>query len=139
MKAHRQTYYDLLQAVREQGDWEAWLAFFLDGVTETATQAVDAARRLMTLFETDRKRITDLARPATSVLRVHELLQRPPFLTVASASKTLSLSVPTVQKAVDHLRGLGIVRETTGKQRRRLYAYIAYMRILDEGSDPLPR
>lgn len=139
LKTHRQAYYDLLQGVRERGDWEAWLAFFLDGVTETATQAVEAARQLMALFEGDRKRITDLGRPATSALRVHEMLQRSPFLTVAGASQELSLSVPTVQKAIDHLRDLGIVRETTGKQRRRLYAYVSYMRILDEGSDPLPR
>ena len=139
LKTHRQTYYDLLQAVRERGDWEAWVAFFLDGVTETATQAVDAARRLITLFENDRNRVTELGRSATSALRVHELLQRSPFLSVASASKALGLSVPTVQKSLDHLLQLGIIRETTGKQRRRLYAYTDYMRILDEGSDPLPR
>jgi Fic family protein len=137
LKTHRQQYYELLQAVRERGDWEVWITFFLDGVTETATQAVDAARRLVNLFEVDRKKITDLGRPAASVLRVHEALQRSPLTSVASASKSLGLSVPTVQKSLDHLVGLGIVRETTGKQRRRLYAYAQYMKILDEGAAPL--
>jgi Fic family protein len=64
LKTHRQQYYDLLQAVRERGDWETWLAFFLDGVTETATQAVHAARSLITLFDNDRRRITELGRAA---------------------------------------------------------------------------
>jgi Fic family protein len=139
LKTHRQQYYDLLQAVRERGDWETWLAFFLDGVTETATQAVHAARSLITLFDNDRRRITELGRAAASTLRVHELLQRSPFLSVASASTKLGLSIPTVQKSVEHLVALDIVKETTGKQRGRVYAYLAYMRLLDEGTEPIPR
>lgn len=138
LKTHRQTYYELLQAVREKGDWEAWVSFFLDGITETATQAVEAGRQLMALFEADRRRIGELGRIGPSVLRVHELLQRSPMISVAAASKELSLSIPTVQKSLDQLVKLRIVQEITGKRRRRLYAYIGYMRILDEGSDPLP-
>lgn len=137
LKANRQQYYELLQAVREKGDWEAWVTFFLRGVTETATQAVDTARRVMALFDEDRRKIVDLGRPAASALRVHELFQRTPLLSVAAASKALALSVPTVQKSVDHLQKLGIVKESTGKQRRRVYGYRAYLQILDEGTEPL--
>lgn len=77
-KTHRDQYYELLQSVRTQGDWEAWLRFFLEGVVETAAQAANAATDLLELFEQDRRRIESLGRPAASALRVHQLLQQGP-------------------------------------------------------------
>jgi Fic family protein len=73
-KSNRQQYYDLLQRVREQGDWEAWLEFFLMGVKETSEQAADTAKLILELFEKDRRRIERLGRPAASALRVHRYL-----------------------------------------------------------------
>ncbi|MDB4952354.1 MAG: hypothetical protein JWM27_5003 [Gemmatimonadetes bacterium] len=70
-KANRQTYYDLLQRVRTEGVWEEWLAFFLEGVIATSSQATDTARRILALFETDRLRIEALGRVAHVALRVH--------------------------------------------------------------------
>jgi Fic family protein len=120
--------------VREDGDWEGWLRFFLTGVLETAQQAVEAAQSILKLFDVDRKRIASLGRPANSALRVHEILQRRPIISVTNAAKTLLLSEPTVRTSVKQLEKLGIVREVTGKDRNRLYVYSAYMSILDEGT-----
>jgi len=136
-KSHRQQYYDLLQRVREQGDWEAWLEFFLTGVKETSDQATETARQILRLFENDRKRIEALGRPAASALRVHQYLQSKPLLTVQAATKELNLSPPTVRKSVGHLVELGIVRETTGRQRGRLFVYDGYLGILNQGTEPL--
>lgn len=139
LKTHRQKYYDLLQKVRTQGDWEAWLEFFLEGVEQTATQAIEAARKILDLFETDSERIRKLGRPATSVLRVYQLLQRQPLVTMAWISNELKLSIPTVIKSIEHLQSLSIVREITGKKRGRIFIYDAYLAILSEGTEPLPR
>jgi Fic family protein len=136
-KTHRALYYDLLQAVRDKGDWEAWVEFFLEGIIETSEQGVATARRLIALFAEDRDRIEKLGRAATSALRVHAELQRSPLTSVPLAAKKLGISQPTIQKSLDHLQGLGIIRETTGKRRRRLYEYTAYLRVLDEGTEPL--
>lgn len=136
-KANRQKYYELLQGVRENGDWEAWVAFFLTGVIETANQATDTARRLLELFERDRHRISGLGRPTSSALRVHELLQRRPLISAQAGAKELQLSEPTVQKSLNHLADLDIVREVTGKKRRRIYSYDAYLQLLNEGTAPL--
>jgi Fic family protein len=136
-KTHRQRYYELLQSVRETGDWESWIAFFLEGVVETATEATQSARRLIALFETDRERVAGLGRPAASTLRVHELLQKRPVLSIPSATKELSLSEPTVAKAMAHLVRLRIVREMTGKRRRRVFAYVRYLDVLDVGTEPV--
>lgn len=136
-KTHRQQYYDLLQQVRERGDWEIWLEFFLDGITETSLQAAEAAREILGLFEADRHRIESLGRPAASALRVHQLLQQKPLVGIPDAAQKLGISAPTIAKSIQHLEDLGIVREVTGKQRGRMYVYSDYLRILSRGMEPL--
>jgi Fic family protein len=136
-KQRRKQYYDLLQAVRDRGDWEAWVEFFLAGVVETANEAVETARQLLTLFEEDRTRIRALGRPAASMLRVHDLLQRQPMIGIVPASKQLKLTHPTVMKALANLQELEIVHEITGRRRGRLFAYGRYMNILNRGTEAL--
>jgi Fic family protein len=138
-KSNRQRYYDLLQAVRETGDWETWLEFFLTGVRETADQAAETARRILALFEADRRKIEGLGRPAASALCVHQFMQTRPIISIPAAAQKLSLSAPTVTKSIHHMISLGLLREITGKQRHRLFAYDPYLAILNEGTEPLPR
>jgi Fic family protein len=135
-KTRRQQYYDLLQAVRDRGEWEAWVEFFLTGVVETANEAVETARQLLALFEEDRTHIRTLGRPAASMLRVHDLLQRQPIVGIGPAGKQLKLTHPTVMKALAKLQELGIVREVTGRRRGLLFAYSRYMTILNRGTEP---
>jgi Fic family protein len=136
-KKHRQIYYDLLTRVRTNGDREAWLEFFLTGVKETSDRAVNTARRIISLLEADRKQIEALGRPATSILRVHQYAQTHPIFSIASASENIGITFPTVAGAVEHMQKLGIMREITGKLRRRLFAYGRYLDILNEGTEPL--
>lgn len=138
-KTHRTRYYELLQIVRDQGDWEAWIEFFLHGVIETSKQGVATAKQLQTLFRDDAAKITELGRPAASALRVHIELQRTPILPVLELAKRLQLSQPTIQKSIEHLLNLDIVTEITGKRWRRLYRYQRYLDILDQGTEPIPR
>jgi Fic family protein len=135
-KTHRQRYYELLQNVRDTGDWEAWVNFFLEGVLQTATEAIQTARQLIALFEADREKVSRLGRPAASALRVHELLQKRPLLSIPAVTKELSLSEPTIAKAMEHLAKLGIAREVTGKRRRRVFAYARYLDVLNRGTEP---
>jgi Fic family protein len=136
-KQRREQYYDLLQAVRDRGEWEAWIEFFLAGVVETADEAVETARQLFALFERDREQIRALGRPAASMLRVHDLLQRQPIIGIGPASKQLKVTHPTVMKALDNLQELKIVHEITGRRRGRLFAYRRYMDILNRGTEAL--
>ena len=135
-KQHRAAYYDLLDRVRTNGDWETWLDFFLTGVRDTAEQAATAARRILAVFEDDRRKIETLGRPAASVLRVFEHMQRNPILSIPRAAGKIGISAPTVAKSLEHMRQLGILREITGRQRHRLFAYDAYLAILNEGTEP---
>lgn len=137
LKARRADYYRLLQEVRTNGSWEAWMEFFLQGIAETAGQAANTARDLMTLFNTDRLKITSYGRASASMLRIHELLQRRPIVTIQSASTELNLSIPTVTKSLELMGDAEITQELTGKQRNRQFAYSRYLDILDRGTEPL--
>ncbi len=137
LKQNRARYYELLQAVRKEGDWEEWLRFFLEGVEQTATQAASTARRLMALAGKDAQRIQEIGRAAGTALRVHQLLQAQPIVSIPVAAERLKLSFPAVNMGLGHLVKLGIVRELTGKTRGRLFAYDAALKLLNEGMEPL--
>src|SRR5205085_1830950 len=129
-RQRRADYYRLLQEVRERGAWEPWLEFFLDGVATTADQAFEAAIRISDLFARDREQIAARADGVGSVLRVHEWLQKHPFLTAPVTVAKSGLTMPTVNQAFSQLQRLGIAAETTGKRRGRVYAYKAFVDIL---------
>ena len=137
LKTHRQTYYDLLQRVRTDGDWERWLAFFLEGVESTSRQAAEAAKATLALFETDRKAIEALGRAAGSALQVHQYIRTHPVVSVPVASAALPLSAPTVRKSIGHLVDLGILSEITGKRRNKVFLYDKYIQTLGEGTEPI--
>ena len=134
LKQHRSTYYELLQKVRQDGDWEAWLGFFFQGVRETADGAVATARNLLDLFEADRKTLQSRRVPA-SVLQVHHHLQGHPVRSSYAISQAEGLTPPTVNKALDTLLRIGLVRELTGGQRNRLFAYDRVLQVLGEGTE----
>ncbi len=135
LKEHRAEYYRLLGAIRETGDWEAWLSFFLEGVRQTAHEAAATARRLTALFDADRERIAVQGRRAGSMLRVHDVLRQRPLASVKDVARTTRLTFPTASAAMDALVSLGIVREYTGRQRNRVFAYDEYLSILNEGTE----
>ncbi len=132
-KRHRERYYDLLNGIRHTGDWEAWLAFFLQGVQETAENAAATAGRLTERFTEDRQRITAEGRRAGSALRVHEALQERPILSIPETCRRAGLAFPTVSAALRLLEGAALVQEITGFSRNRVYVYSEYLRILNEG------
>ena len=138
-KAHRQEYYDWLEKVRNDGDWEGWLKFFLTGVLETADQATQSAKLILNLFEADRAKIEALKRATSSTFRAHQLMRAKPLLSIPQAAKILGLTVPTVTQSLDVLQQLGIVREITGRKRGRLFGYSGYLDILNQGTEPLQR
>jgi Fic family protein len=137
LKQNRATYYSLLDSVRRTGDWEAWLAFFLEGVRITADGAVATAQRLERLFREDRERIAATGRRAGSALRVHDALKARPVASLQDVSLRTGLSLPTVGAAMDVLVGLRVARELTGRRRNRVFAYDRYLAILTEGTEPL--
>jgi len=136
-KQHRNEYYRLLDLVRTEGDWEAWVDFFLEGVAKTAQNAVQTAQRLVALFKEDTQKIQTVGRVASTALRVFNALCERPILTLNEACRRTMGSFPSVSKGMEALAKLNIAREITGRKRDRIFAYDRYLRILTEGTEPL--
>ena len=136
-KRHRDEYYALLNEVRQTGDLESWLAFFLDGVAQTGEEAVSTAQRLLSLFEEDHARIQQKGRAAGSALRVHQALQERPIVSLQKLVDRTNLSFPAVTPGMKIPEKLGVAQELTGRKRNRLFGYGRYVAILGEGTEPL--
>ena len=136
-KQRRAEYYRLLDLARSEGDWEAWLDFFLDGVAQTATTAVQTAQRLVKLFKDDALRIQELGRITATALRIFDALRARPILTLKEVCKRTGISFPAAAKGMDAVIKLGLARELTGRQRNRVFVYDQYLSILNEGTEPL--
>lgn len=134
LKQNRSQYYDLLNEVRLTGDWEAWLAFFLEGVRITAEEAVSTALRLRAMIERDQGRIAKSGRRASSALRVHQAFAKHPVHSISSISETTGLAFSVASAGVRLLEEIGMVREITRKLRNRIYIYDEYMSVLNEGT-----
>lgn len=134
-KTYRQHYYELLSSVRLTGDWEAWLDFFAEAVTVTATQAVKTAQQLHDLSIRDREKINTLGRAAVSAVRVHRALMEHPLTTSGWLVEKTGITPATVNKALSHLEELGIVKEVTAQKRNRLFSYAEYINLMGRGAE----
>ena len=134
-KSHRKRYYDLLNQTRLTGDWEAWLAFFAQAVSETATKAVETAQTLLQVAAGDRERITAAGRISGSVLRVHQALLERPIASPNWLVKKTGLSQATVNACLEKLQELKVAKEITGQKRNRLYSYQRYIEIMNKGTE----
>ena len=137
LKQNRSDYYRLLTNVRLGGDWEAWLAFFLEGVRVTADGAFATALRLAAMFREDVARISALGRPANSALRVHDALMASPIRSIPDVRRWTGLSYPGASAGMDRLIELGIAAEFPTPGRSRTFAYVQYLHQLIEGTEPL--
>jgi Fic family protein len=134
LKRNRDTYYDRLQGVRTEGAWEQWLEFFLEGVLEVAESATSTAQRIVHMVESDRQKLHGIGRGSPTALRIHDFVVRFVIMSIPRTAKILELSEPTVSNGVRRLEEAGILREITGRQRGRLYAYDEYLGLLNEGT-----
>lgn len=138
LKQNKDTYYELLQRIRTHGEWRNWIEFFLEGVRDTCSSAVDTARNLQRLFSTDRERIQqDSGRAAGSDLQVQEVFQKHPISTVRRVADITGLSDQTVYNSINRLHTLGIIEEMGSRKYAKLFTYFAYLDILKRGTDSL--
>ncbi|MGE0750683.1 MAG: Fic family protein [Variibacter sp.] len=127
-KQNRTEYYELLQRVRDKGDWEAWLKFFLRGVGSVAAQATQTARNIVALREEHRTLVMDrLGTSAANAIRLLEHLYKRPNITVNQAKDLLGISYPNANNLIEKLCENKILYEITGQARNRLFFYTSYV------------
>lgn len=137
-KANQTEYYDRLQAVRDRGDWEAWLRFFLHGVAEVAEDAADTAQKILQRRERDRTVVTrHFGRGAATALRLLEQLYDRPIVSVQRAAELSGTSTARANSLVAAFQQVGILVEITGRRRDRRFIYDSYIRLLSDEGDTL--
>ena len=129
-KQHRQQYYEELNAVRAEGDYERWIDFFAEAIRHSAEVAIETGRRVTQAFHEDRTQIRAVPRIAGSLRMIQEALQANPVATVARLREATGLTTPTVNSLLRELESRGIVKESTGRARDRVYVYRRYLEAL---------
>jgi Fic family protein len=130
LKRRQQEYYARLSGVRTEGNWEAWTAFYLECVREAADDGVRAAEAIFALIGRDRTRLLEHDGVTVPAVRLLDLLPSNPVITLSRTIELLDVSKPTAIKAIETLESVGVLRETTGKRRDRIYAYQKYLNLL---------
>ena len=130
LKQHQAEYYRRVSAIRGAGDWEGWVAFFLEAVAMSAADAEHSIIAVASLIATDRRRLLETPRAGTSSYRLFELLPMMPRFNVEHARERLETTFPTASAAVKLLVDLGIVTELSGQKKNRIYSYQAYVDLL---------
>jgi Fic family protein len=134
-KRHRDEYYTRLGAIRTDGDWEGWIAYFLEGVAVISGEATALIRSLFEITSQDRARYLESSGPTVVGARLFELLPRNPLVTTKWVVKACDTTRPTAGKAIDSLVSAGILEETSGRKRDRVYAYRRYLDLLRQGTE----
>jgi len=133
LKQNRTEYYEQLQKVRYEGDWEEWVLFFLRGVSSTAEKANQLAKNLLGLFERDEESLRGAGAKRGSALQVLAQLRETPYTSPARMTESTGLSFNTVVSAFEVLKSAGIVEEMPA-HRGRLFLYAQYIGMMDEGT-----
>jgi len=135
LKKHRSLYYEYLNAVRFEGNWEQWISFFLEGIYVTAKDAKNILKSIQQLFNKDLEKIKTLKRAKESALAVFERFKQKPLLTVSELVKLTKLSKPTIAKTIEHLMKFGIVKPATDKSWGQIYSYQKYIDKLNSSKE----
>lgn len=134
-KRHRAEYYTRLQAVRDNGDWEGWLRFFVAGISEVAAAATETVQGILELRERDRALLGQMGARSGNGLQVHDRLFSKPVINSKAIQRELDVSQPTADALLDTMEALGILREWTGKRRNRSWIYQEYVELFHDSSD----
>lgn len=136
-KLNRAEYYDRLQAVRDRGDWEGWLKFFLRGVAQVAAEATVNAGRIVEMRERHRELILKrLGRASGKALQLLERLHFRPIVSVQTIMEFTGLSFANANSLARQLLAVGLLRETTGRKRNRRFSYEPYLELFQERRSP---
>jgi Fic family protein len=134
LKKNRVEYYDRMTEVRAKGDYEQWVNFFLRAILESARDALETIDKLTALHDENIEKIGKQGRASATALTVFHYLESCPIIEIGKTATALSLSYTTVASAVKRLCTLGVLAQTSGDRRGRVFSYAAYLDALREGT-----
>lgn len=138
-KAHRAEYYDRLTAIRNSGEWEAWLKFFLRGVYEVSQASTNTAREILQLREQHRGLIAEKMPSSANGLKLFDRLFEKPIITIRLAEEIMNVSYVTASSVIQQMEDLGLLKEITGQKRNKAFRYDPYISLFNRQAIALPR
>lgn len=137
LKKNRREYYDRLSLVRDKGDYEQWISFFLTGVIQTCQDAIESIKQILLLRETHQILLYKKRISSPIAIMFLDKLFYTPLMGVGDVQKEFKLSHQSASNLVSQFEKLGILKEVTGKKRGRQFIYTKYVALLSEGTKPI--
>ena len=134
LKRNRIEYYDRMTEVRNKGDYEQWIRFFLQAIYECAADAIVTFDKLAVLHEKNEAAILAMGRGAKNALSVFHYLEANPIIDIRKTAEATGLSFNTVTAAVKKLTAMKILIQTNATSRNRTFAYAEYLDLLRDGT-----
>ncbi len=134
-KKHRQAYYDYLSLVRDTGDYEKWIQFFLEGITQASDSAIESTKEILSLQNNDQELLWEKNISSPLAVKLLNKLFYTPIISINDVAKQFEVSYPTAAQIVNQFVSIGILKEITGQKRSKRFVYSKYMKILSEGTD----
>lgn len=135
-KLYRQEYYDRLNLVRETGDYEQWIYFFLKGIIWTSESALKTIKKVLALTDVHKKLLIQKKISSVLAIALLDYMFIKPHFSIQEVGEHFHLSFQTTQKLIHQFIDLNILKEITGKKRGRRFSYWEYLDILSEGTNP---
>jgi Fic family protein len=133
-KKRRQEYYDRLDLVRENGDYEQWISFFLNGIIEVSDSAIETSKKILELQSYHRSLLWKKKISSPLAVGILEKLFYTPYVSVKDIAKGFNISFQAASTLVAQMVKIGILKEITGRKRDKRYVYIDYLNMLSEGT-----
>lgn len=135
LKQHRDEYYTRLQAIRDNGDWEEWITFFLKAVISTAEESATTIRKIIELRESHRALLLDYLGGSTVALSLLDQMFKSPYLTARTTAELLDVSYNTTNTLIADMVELELLTEITGQRRNRVFVYGPYLALMRPGTE----
>lgn len=131
LKINRIEYYDRMTQIRKTGDYEQWILFFLQALSDSSDDAIQTIDKLTDLHIKNISLFDDLSkRQKTNVLKVFHYLETNPIIDIQKTAAALDLSYNTVAKIVALLTEKNILQQTDKSGKAKIYSYTEYLDIL---------
>jgi Fic family protein len=134
LKKNKDNYYNLLNNIRVNGDWESWIDFFLKGVIEVSDNAIETAKKIIKLKDDVINKLLENNIGGKNAIKLVDLLFAHPFVSTTTVAENLHISMQTATNLINKFEGLDILAEYTGKQRYKRYYFVDYIKIIEEGT-----
>jgi len=138
LKQNRIEYYDRMSVIRNTGNYEQWIRFFLKGIYLSGQSAIETADKLIALKNNNLEKIKNenySKRTVETMLKVFHYIEAHPIIDIVKTAEELSMAYNSIATCINKLEGLGILNAANKQARNKIYSYKEYIDVLSAGTE----